>query len=86
MKILEWALKLLALVPTIANGIHTVQSDLTLSGKVSAAQDALKLATAGAATLLPAEDQELAAGIGAVASKSLTDTVTALHNAAQPAA
>lgn len=86
MNILAWALKLLALVPYIANGVHTVHNDLTLGGKVSAAQDALQLATAGAVSLLPAEDQQLAAGIGAVASKSLTDTVTALHNASQPAA
>jgi hypothetical protein len=88
MNILSFILKLFSLVPIIANGVHTVQSDLTpggLTSKLTAASDALTLASEGSIALLPVQDQSKATQIASIAQDVLADTVTNLHNAAQPA-
>jgi len=77
----SWALKILSLVPIIANGIHQTHADLDLKGKQTAAQDALATATASAQVLLPADQAALASSIASVAAQSLDATVAALHNA-----
>jgi hypothetical protein len=81
----QWAIKLLSLIPIIANGIHATQQDVGLGSKTSAAQDALATAAASAQVLLPSELQPLASGIASIASQSLASTVAALHNAGKPA-
>ena len=77
--ILSWALKIVSLLPVIAQGVHQVHADLP--SKLTAAQDALQLVTSSAAALVPPEDQAAAVAIGAAASTALASTVTALHNA-----
>ncbi len=87
MNILAFILKLVSLVPIIANGVHVVQNDLSptgLNSKLAAAQDALSLASEGSIALLPAADQPLATAVASAASTGLASTVVALHNAAQP--
>jgi hypothetical protein len=88
MTILSWVLKIFSILPFIANGVHTVQADLSATGlhsKLAAAQDALSFASGASISLLPAEDQALATSIATMASQTLASTVTTLHNAAQPA-
>ena len=80
----SWTLKILSLLPLIAQGVHAVQTDLSptgLNSKLAAAQDALNFASAGSIALLPSEDQPKAQEIAAVASAGLAATVTALHTA-----
>jgi len=79
-----WALKILTLVPIIANGVHQTHADLTLEGKDAAAQDALGTAIAGSAVLLPESEQPLAQQIGQIAAQSLSQTLSVLHNAKTP--
>ena len=88
MNILAWILKIVSLIPVIANGVHVVQNDLSpagLNSKLAAAQDALALASEGSIALLPEKDQATATTIATVASQELAATVTALHSAAQSA-
>lgn len=87
MNILEWALKLFNLVPYIATGINSVHNDLTPGGlvsKLTAAENLLPLAAAGASTLLSFSDNAKAGAIAQIASDALAATITDLHNAAQP--
>lgn len=89
MNILSFIFKLFTLVPIIANGVHTVQADLTpggLTSKLNAASDALSLASEGSIALLPVNDQAQATQIAGIAQNVLATAVTDLHNAAQPGA
>jgi len=76
----QWAVKILALIPIIANGIHQTKQDANLADKQTAAQDALATAAASAQVLLPASEQPAAAAIASVASQAIAGAVAALHN------
>ena len=75
--LLEWTLKILALIPTIIGQAHTIIADLP--SKQSAAQDSLAAATADLSDVLPAEDVPVAQAIAGVASSTINSTIEALH-------
>ena len=86
MEIAAWILKIVSLIPIIAQGVQAVHADKAANDKTAIASDVLTDAIAGSAALLPVADQQTALAVGNVAQTALAATVQALHvTAASPA-
>jgi hypothetical protein len=85
MNFLAELLKILPIVPAVASGIEGIVGGASLSTKVQLATQSLTLATATAAALLPGPEAAIAQAAGQSALAILEATVTAIHNANNPA-
>lgn len=81
---LSYLLRALAIIPQVAHQVQTESANIPVEDKITAAQSALTDAIGDATSIVPPEDADKAAAVGAVVSSTLSSVVTTLHNLQTP--